>query len=233
MTLNKAKGRMFKSVGWTWNPIHGCTHDCEYCWARRWRTRWGKDFKPAFREEFLWDKMPGDGSWIFVGSMGDVFCDEVPRSWLLDLFLKIAYDESDNKFLFQTKNPARFLELKRELETFKEKIVLGTTIETNRETPWSKAPPTKERARDLAECRKIGFKTFLSLEPLADFDINTMIRWIRRIKPEAIEIGLENYTNRLPKPRPLKVEALLNWIYANEIPYVLKEGLQEYISELS
>ena len=33
MTLNKAKGRMFKSVGWTFNPIAGCTHECRYCWA--------------------------------------------------------------------------------------------------------------------------------------------------------------------------------------------------------
>ena len=118
MTLNKAKGRMFKSVGWTWNPIAGCTHDCKYCWATSLRKRWGKSFEPELREKFLWDKMPDDGTWIFVGSMGDVFCEGVPKDWLLQLFLKIAYDEKDNVFLFQTKNPARFLELESELSHF-------------------------------------------------------------------------------------------------------------------
>jgi len=226
VTLNKAKGRMFKSVGWTWNPIHGCIHECKYCWAKSLRERWGKSFEVGFREEFLWDKMPDDGTWIFVGSTGDVFCEAVPKGWLLQLLLKIAYDEKDNKFLLQTKNPSRFLELEEEFDTFKEKIILGTTIETNRETPWSKAPPTWLRHQALRSMKNKGFKTFLSLEPLADFDLNVLKLMIGDIQPEAIELGLENYTSFLPKPPAEKTVNLLNWLKINGFTYVLKENLR-------
>ena len=94
MTLNKAQGRMFQSVGWTWNPIAGCTHGCPYCYARSRMKRWGKTFEPVLREHFFKDKMPNDGSWIFVGSMGDVFCKGVPDEWILMLLEFIKEDES-------------------------------------------------------------------------------------------------------------------------------------------
>lgn len=226
MTLNKAKGRMFKSVGWTWNPIYGCIHECQYCWAKSWANRWGKSFEPQFREDYLWDSMPDDGTWVFVGSMGDVFCEAVPRAWLLKLFLKIAYDEADNVFLFQTKNPQRFLELADDLGTFKEKIILGTTIETNRETPWSKAPPIWLRHQALRSMKDKGFKTFLSLEPLADFDLGMIKCYIHDIKPEAVEVGLENYGNLLPKPSDEKIVSLIDFLKESGIEFILKDNLR-------
>ena len=109
MTLNKAKGRMFKSVGWTWNPVMGCTHACEYCFAESLTKRWGKSFEPQFRSHFLKDKMPNDGSWIFVGSMGDLFCPVIKDEWILRIIGRIAHEKGNNKFLLQTKNPFSFM----------------------------------------------------------------------------------------------------------------------------
>ena len=135
MTLNRAKGRMFKSVGWTWNPICGCSHGCWYCWAAALRKRWGKEFDPEMREHFFKDKMPNDGTWIFVGSMGDTFCDDVPDDWIIRLLNFIKSCKSDNRFLLQTKNPPRFSAFCLELEEIKDKVILGTTLETTGETP--------------------------------------------------------------------------------------------------
>lgn len=226
MTLNKAKGRMFKSVGWTWSPIAGCTHNCKYCWAASLMKRWGKTFEPQLREHFFKDKMPNDGTWIFVGSMGDVFCQGVPDEWILQLLEFIKEDNSNNVFLLQTKNPGRFQNFIELLVEIKDKIILGTTIETTWDTPWSEAPPVDSRATHLAIMKDYGFKTFLSLEPLADFRDMTLKRWIRGIQPEAIEIGLENYTNFTDKPTTSRIVNLIDWLKINGFTYVLKENLQ-------
>ena len=217
---------MFKSVGWTWNPIAGCTHDCKYCWAKSLTERWGKTFEPKIREHFFKDKMPNDGSWIFVGSVGDTFCRSMKDAWILRLLKFIKDCKANNKFLLQTKNPNRFPWFINELEEIKDKIIVGTTLETTWATPWSNAPPTDSRADYLIYMKKHGFKTFLSLEPLADFQLVTMKRWINLIQPEAIEIGLENYTNFTFPPTDKKILSLLRWLEDSRFEYVLKENLK-------
>ena len=223
--LNKAKGHMFRSVGWTWSPIAGCSHNCRYCWAASLMKRWGKTFEPQLRERFFKDKMPNDGSWIFVGSMGDTFCDGVPSEWILKLIEFIKNDQSNNLYLLQTKNPRRFEEFN--LEEIKDKIIVGTTLETTGDTTkFSKAPSTIERYTYLRTMKQKGFKTFLSLEPLADFDFNEMMNWIINVEPEAVEIGLENYTHYTTPPSEEKIKALIYNLEALEISYVLKENLE-------
>jgi len=229
MTFNKAKGRMFKSVGWTWNPVMGCSHDCLYCWARKLRERWGKDFEPTFRESFLQDAFPNDGTWIFVGSMGDLFCNRMSHKWINQILSKIA-DAKNNSFLLQTKNPSRLYDYLI-FQQDNNPIIAGATIETNRETPWTKAPSTRDRGYWLQRIRNtLGFETFLSLEPLADFDVEILTQWIEMIKPVAIEIGLENYTNFLPKPPIEKINSLIENIENFGFKYILKDNLQSSVT---
>jgi len=227
MPLNPSKGKMFKSVGWTWNPVSGCTHECEYCWAAKFAAKYKRSFEPIFREKYLKDKFPNDDSWIFVGSTGDMFCSGMDDEWVLKIIGRIAQEEGNNKFLLQTKNPFSFMAFYLELEKIKDKIILGTTIETTGDTTkFSKAPSTIERYTYLRKMKQAGFKTFLSLEPLADFDFNELIRWIVAIDPEAVEIGLENYSSHTVKPNEKKIKALIYNLDVLEIPYVLKENLR-------
>jgi hypothetical protein len=172
--------------------------------------------------------MPDDGTWIFVGSMGDVFCSGVPNEWIIQLLNYIRDCKTDNKFLLQTKNPRRFISpvILGTLQTIKDKVILGTTLETTGEVPWSDAPTPFARALGLGYMKEYeGFNTFLSLEPLSDFNIETMIVWINSIKPEATEIGLENYTQFTIKPPNWKIVALIQFLRDAGYAIILKENL--------
>lgn len=225
MTLNKARGRMFKSVGWTWNPVAGCMHGCTYCYARR---RYRGDFsQPVFRERFMEDVFPGDGTWIFVCSMGDLFCEGVKDDWIFDVIHKINADGGGNRFLLQTKNPKRVFTWLPFMSP--DRYIIGTTLETNRLTRWSLAPSTRERAHQLYQIGQVGFSTFLSLEPVADFDFDEYASWIKAIAPVAVEVGLENYTSHLPRTPPEKLARLIEWMRGAGFTLVLKDGVEEYM----
>ena len=71
-----------------------------------------------------------------------------------------------------------------------------------------------------------GWNTFLSLEPLADFNLHVMAGWMEAIKPEAVEIGLENYSQILPKPPLDNIKYLCRFLEVKGIPYVLKDNLR-------
>lgn len=181
MPLNKAKGRMFKSVGWTWTVIRGCSHACPYCWAASMAKRRGEDFtKPILVEDDLKLRFPRDNSWVFVCSTGDLFCEAVPDEWINRVLDRIEYHGVGNRFLLQTKNTPRLYDfvdrLKQINDPISRRIVLGTTIETNRDIPGC-APPTAARQIFLREFRDLGFTTFLSMEPLAAFDHDVMVQW--------------------------------------------------------
>ena len=228
MPLNRSKGKMFKSVGWTWTCVRGCSHACAYCWAASMASRRGEDFgKPILVEKDPGIKFPGDGSWIFVCSSGDLFSPAVPDQWICLLLDKINRDGYGNRFLLQTKNPARILRFTDHLVD-PGRYIVGTTIETNRDTSaWSRAPPTRRRVEALIALD--GYDHFLSLEPLADFDLPEFLDMIKSVRPVAVEAGLENYTSFLPKPRPEKCRALLSNLSDEGIPVQVKLSLKPYL----
>ena len=79
-----------------------------------------------------------EGNFIFVGSSTDEWAANVPSEWIEQV---LDYcDGFNNRYLFQSKNPARFLEYLD--HPVMKKSVLCTTIETNRFYPdiMQKAP---------------------------------------------------------------------------------------------
>lgn len=222
---------MFNSVSWTWNFAPFCNHGCLECWARMLHERRGmkRPFEePYFNEKEFNAKFPADGSWIFVCATGDIMCPAMPDEWIRRLLTRLDTPEaSSNKFLLQTKNPTRFFHFIHRLNILRDTrtVILGTTIETNRGTPWSKAPPTEKRYEDMSELKSLGYETFLSLEPLADFDLSTLSSWVIDINPFAVEIGLENYSTYLPKPPLEKVQALYDKLAGAYVNVKLKKNL--------
>jgi protein gp37 len=91
----------------SWNPVTGCLHGCEYCYARRIYQRFGRSFKPAFHPERLDQPMRRrKPSRIFVCSVADLFGTWVPQEWI-DQVLAVVRQCPRHTFQFLTKAPGR------------------------------------------------------------------------------------------------------------------------------
>ncbi len=188
----------------SWNPIVGCRHECVYCWARR-LAEGRLSHLPQYRNGFTsvrivekaFNQSFKPGETVFTVDMGDMWGDWVPGEWIKRV-LSHASKYPRTVFLFLTKNPKRYHEF---LDWLPPNSILGATIETNRDTltaSISRAPPPSERyqyMKTLPWPRKL-----VSIEPILDFDPETMIEWIKDIQPETVHIGYDNYSNKLPEP---------------------------------
>ena len=191
--LNKQTGNMYPFVTHTWNPIRGeCPHQCVYCYMK------GRPVGELRFEEKELKTNLGKERFIFVGSSTDMFAEKVPRGWIQEVMKYCSL--YNNKYLFQTKNPRRFLTFAFPLNSF-----FGTTIETNRNYGISKAPYEIERA----EWIKGMPNRMVSIEPILDFDLDVMIRWIDEIEPGFVSIGADSKKHKLPEPPYYKIQALI------------------------
>jgi DNA repair photolyase len=86
-------------AGFSWNPVTGCLHGCEYCYAREialpptTAAHFPAGFTPLFHHERLLapanTKVPADAAddprrkRVFVCSMADLYGRWVPREWIV------------------------------------------------------------------------------------------------------------------------------------------------------
>ena len=202
MGLNKSKGNMYEFVTHTWNTIKGeCPHDCSYCYMKR----WGKLNPVRFDEKELKTNL-GSGNFIFVGSSNDMFADDIPFEWI-EKTLKYC-SEFDNKYLFQTKNPKRLLNFKLP------NSVICTTIESDMfySEIMANSPKPYERAKYMEMLSDCGFETFVTIEPIMDFNYNLMIDLIKQCNPKQVNIGADTGKNGLPEPSKEKLANLIEGI---------------------
>ena len=95
----------------------------------------------------------------------------------------------DNRYLFQSKNPARFLEYLD--HPVMRKSVLCTTIETNHfypNTMWN-APVPRKRAAAMQEIANYGIPTYATCEPLMRFDPAELVKLVGMCSPQQVNIG--------------------------------------------
>ena len=103
--LNKQRGNMYPWCDFTWNPIKGkCPHECVYCYMNRFPQG-----ELRLDEKCLKDNL-GEDNTIFVGSSMDMFAWSILPDWILKV-LNHCNKYPDNTYLFQSKNPYRFLRL--------------------------------------------------------------------------------------------------------------------------
>lgn len=114
---------MATKIEWTertWNPVTGCTkvsEACRNCYAevmsRRLKgmgqERYANGFKPTIHPETLEDPMHWRKGMVFVCSMGDLFHEDVPFSFLVQVFNTISHC-SWLTFQVLTKRPQRMAE---------------------------------------------------------------------------------------------------------------------------
>ena len=207
MPLNKVEKNAKNMWNWvthTHTHIGGeCPHMCIYCYVKCIRTRWDlqrysgvlKLIPHELKENY------GSGNIIFLEHLNDMFAKQVPDAFIKNI-LAHCKRYPNNIYVFQTKNPERYGDWLSELP---KNCLLGSTIETNR--PYGKeigfAPSPYKRM--LAMRKLKGFVKFISMEPIMDFDIDVMAKWIGMIKPKFMNIGLDSKRSRLPEPTSSKV----------------------------
>lgn len=201
--LNKSKGNMYPWVTHTWNVIKGkCPHDCVYCYMKKYPQA-----ELHFDEKELKTDL-GSGNTIFVGSSCDMYAFLIVNEWILPI-LKHCCRYPLNRYLYQSKFPCRFSIY---LDAMPPDHILGATIETNRDYKVSKAPPPEIR---MFSMRFLPMPKMVSIEPIMDFDLDVMVRWMQEIKPQFVSIGADSQHHNLPEPSSDKVKALI-------------EGLKEF-----
>ena len=111
-------------------------------------------------------------------------------------------------------------------------IMFGTTIETNREeliSKYSSAPPPAERVDGIRWVKEQGFKTFITIEPIMDFDVDELSAMIRTANPNWINIGADSKGHNLPEPSGEKILALIENIRQSGIEIRNKSNLKRLL----
>jgi len=215
----KNKNNMYKLSVTQWNPFAGCSHDCKYCKSsfQVQIKRWAKKhcdkcyiFVPHEHPERLGQSLPTTGymQFIFACSSGDVaFC----RTEYLREIVARMRRERDRTFMLQSKDPRTFNRV-----TFPGNVILGTTLETNRDRGYeaiSRAPKPSRRYLDFLTVKHKA--KMVTVEPVLDFDLDMMIAWVENINPRMVWLGYDSRKNSLPEPDLEKVKQL-HWQLSRE-----------------
>jgi protein gp37 len=202
---------------WTWNPVTGCDHGCDYCYARDIANRYYDDlpddrrFAPVFRPSRLHAprhmRVPaaaesniGERN-VFVCSMADLFGKWVPQDWIDAVFAEVVGSPEWNH-LFLTKFPQRLAE-----QRWPENAWCGTTVDVQRRVAtaersfrgvtagikWLSCEPMLERltftSLEMFDWVVIGASSRSSQTP----EFQPPWEWIRHLEEQADAAGCKVY----------------------------------------
>ncbi len=209
--LRESKGNMYDFITHTWNTVKGqCFHDCSYCYMKRWGQQ-----KPARFDRTELKTDLGSGNFIFVGSSNDMFSEDIPDEWVFET-IERTHQFKDNKYFYQTKDPENLLDYINCGLPFSDASIC-TTIETNRYYPkiMHLAPHPYRRSVAMREIAVYGLETYVTIEPIMDFDLHEMLEIVGECRPVQVNIGADSGRNNLPEPSKRKILELI-------------DGLQEF-----
>ena len=167
MSLNKQGPRKIDWCDYTWNPISGCLHGCDYCYMRRMEKRFPGIMEPTFHLGRLADPLNlKEPSRIFVGSSGDMWGEWVDEEWIDDVLDVCEVFAPQHTYQFLTKNPIRYAHFDLPKNGW-----YGTTLDGSERT--------KDNYIDLIFSVDVK-RRFISFEPLlAGVDLNLAgIQWV-------------------------------------------------------
>jgi DNA repair photolyase len=228
--LAKSSGNMYSWVSHMHTHLGGkCLHECSYCYVGKGRFGTIPRYEGQLRLiEGEFDVDYGTGKTIFMEHMNDAFGEAVPQDFI-ERILAHCRKYSGNTYVFQSKNPYRFIQY---LNMFPSQIMLGTTIETNRIVSISKAPSPEERFEAMIFIRELYplYKLFITIEPIMKFDLKEMIDGLVAVKPNFINIGADSKKCGLPEPTKDEVQALIKAIQQYGLNIRIKNNLERFLS---
>lgn len=216
----------------TWPVFVGCDFGCTYCHARkmaltrlRRHPRYRDGFKPQLIPVELLRKFQ-PGQFVFVGYMGDI---SFASREVVEIILDAIRENPQTTFLFCTKNPAVYLQWG---VIYPDNLYLGATIESNFDYGHTEYSITKAPApeiRFMAMEAVDHSKKFISIEPVMDFHLRTLVDWMKAIKPDIIEIGPDNYHNDLPEPENWKLRRFIEYLRQFCPNVIEKKGIERLL----
>jgi len=203
--------------GFTWNPLAGrCGHACSYCYVQKMcRTQYLKDkYRGAPRlEPSAMKKDLGGNKTVFVCSMNDLFAPNVSMMDIREI-LKKAKKHPSNTYLIQTKNVPRLADMWFDMDwdqVAPPKVIIGTTIESNRDFDFSFAPNINDRMKAMIMIHPPEWcDKMVSIEPIVKFDHDRLVEIIRDIDPNFVSIGADSKHMDLPEPTREEVWKLIH-----------------------
>ena len=234
-SINKPKQSKFNAANtsidwasWTWNPVTGCLHGCEFCYAREIANSqrmanagYAFKFEPAFHEyrldapkntRYRKTEHDRDGR-VFVCSMADLFGKWVPDEWITAVF-NSAMEAPEWEYLFLTKWPKRY-----SLLTDLPKAWFGASV--------IKQVDVERVERDMQSFDTNGIK-WISLEPMLEPIVFNDLSWCN-----LVVIGSQTSTNQ-PEGHVPAFAPQFDWVVdvVNQcrefnVPYYLKPNLGE------
>lgn len=179
-TFNQTDGEGISWAAWSWNPVTGCLHGCDYCYARAIAHRFTDGFPAGFTPLFHHERLDApanttipaahrnDPAWrrVFVCSMADLYGRWVPDEWIKQVHESMLATP-EWEYLLLTKFPARYVGLEMPTGTW-----LGTSVDEQK----------RVRIAEDAFRQVDGVKVkWLSLEPLREpleFSDLSMFDWV-------------------------------------------------------
>lgn len=193
-TFNETTGDGISWAGWSWNPVTGCLHGCNYCYARdiatsrRFADAYPAGFTPLFHHERLdapantiiptkyrdedhepcgsGDCKPCAYKRVFVCSMADLYGRWVPDEWIEKVHASMLRSPQW-QYILLTKFPSRYVGLDLPPGAF-----VGTSVDEQKRVRIA-----ENAFRELPN----NVIKWLSLEPLREplqFDDLSMFDWV-------------------------------------------------------
>jgi protein gp37 len=179
-TFNETTGDGISWAAWSWNPVTGCLHGCDYCYARAIATRFTDTYPAGFTPLFHDERLDAPANTtipaahrddpaykrVFVCSMADLYGRWIPDEWIKQVHESML-TSPQWEYLLLTKFPARYVGL--ELPS---KAWVGTSVDEQKRVRIA------ENA--FREISGVAVK-WLSLEPLREpleFTDLSMFDWV-------------------------------------------------------
>lgn len=205
--MKESTGHMFPDI-YTTNHISGlgpCFFSCPYCSKRRYTEEIRKHLlnQQALKENL------GSSKRIFVASGSDIAAPNITDEEILTVFDHI-HSYPGNEYMIQSKSPGRLTQPQFMNHPVWQHSLLGTTIETNLNLSkkyMGKAPCVQERAAALSKYKAAGIKTYVSLEPLMQFELYGLVELVKSFRPKFAYIGRDSL-RRVHLPEPYRYEVV-------------------------
>lgn len=239
--MNKQGENGIEWTEYTWNPVGGCKHGCEWimpdgsrsqCYAKTVADRMKSPtfYQDGFEAHYYHSSRLSEPyrqerpSRIFLDSMSDLMGHWVPKAQI-EAVLKVCRDNPRHNFQLLTKNAPRLLEFG---DSFPDNLWVGVSLPPSRMMGNALIRDQQLRIvrRQLDVLSQLNVPVrWMIFEPLS-FDVAAMLEAYQGLAIEWAVIGTASNGKKLYQPDPDHVQRLLAVLDNHNVPVFFKGNLR-------